>query len=77
MAENTQSGGLSLVDYARRERIKDCLVCTLPDNIRAEVKAASSKKIKRGVVVAWLRDVHKIDMPIDAMMAHSNGHHDE
>ena len=66
----------SLVDYARRLRRADCSVCQLPEDIRVEIRGASSKKIPRQTVQAWLQAVHNITLSSEQMTTHYSGHHD-
>lgn len=68
--------GLSLLDYAKKQRRKDCPVCALPVEIRQQMAGASEKKIKRIVVLSWLADAHGITVSPSDMMTHVNGHHD-
>lgn len=72
----TEDKGLSLVDYARKQRRADCAVCQLPDELRAQIKQASDKKINRDTVIAWLEEVNKIRLTRDQMTTHYSGHHD-
>lgn len=74
MAEDTK--GLSLVDYVRKQRRKDCAVCALPTEIREQIASASDKKIKRPIVLAWLEHAHGIKLDLAAVSAHAAGHHD-
>lgn len=68
--------GRSLLEYARDRRRDGCAVCSLPDEIRVQMARASEKKIRRPVVLAWLRDEHNIEIGDGDMTAHVNGHHD-
>ena len=68
--------GRSLMEYARDRRRDGCEVCSLPDEIRTQMMGASDKKIRRPIVLAWLRDEHNIEIGDAAMTAHVNGHHD-
>lgn len=68
--------GRSLMEYARDRRRDGCEVCALPDVIRVQMAQASDKKIRRPIVLAWLRDEHGIEVADSAMTTHVNGHHD-
>ena len=68
--------GRSLVEYARDRRRDGCSVCALPEEIRNQMSRASEKKIRRPVVLAWLRDEHNISIQDTDMTVHVNGHHD-
>ena len=68
--------GLSLLDYARKQRRRDCAVCNLPADIREQMAGASEKKIRRAVVLSWLADAHGISISTTDMTTHSSGHHD-
>lgn len=68
--------GRSLMEYARDRRRDGCKVCALPDEVRAQILRASDKKIRRPVVLAWLRDEHQAEIGDSDMTVHVNGHHD-
>lgn len=69
--------GLSLVEYVRERRRAECPVCRLPDAIRQQMAGASDKKIKRTVVLSWLKDEHKIDVTDSDLTTHYSAKHDE
>lgn len=68
--------GISLVDYARKQRRKDCAVCALPADIREQMSNASDKKIKRATVIEWLKVAHDITVTPADMTTHTSGHHE-
>lgn len=68
--------GRSLAEYARDRRRDGCPVCALPPDIREQMARASEKKIRRPVVLAWLRDEHGTEIKDTDMTVHVNGHHD-
>lgn len=76
MVAEDAKGGLSLVEYVRKQRRAECAVCSLPEPIRAEIRGATSKKIPRTTVLDWLHEVHKIELTSEAMTSHYSGHHD-
>lgn len=76
MAAEDAKGELSLVEFARKQRRADCAVCNLPDDIRHQLRSASSKKISRATVLEWLEEVHGILLHGDQMTTHTSGHHD-
>lgn len=76
MPTEAGKGGLSLVDYAREKRREGCPVCALPDAIRGQMANASDKKIKRSVVLDWLREEHAVDMADQDVSTHINARHD-
>lgn len=67
---------MTLVDFARKERRRDCAVCQLPAEIRTQMLAASDRKIKRAVVMDWLKQVHGVAITDEALTVHYSGHHD-
>ena len=69
--------GLSLMEYVREKRKESCPVCALPDAVREQMASASDRKIKRSVVVAWLRDEHKAEVSEDDINSHVNARHDK
>lgn len=68
--------GRSLAEYARDRRREGCPVCALPTEIREQMARASEKKIRRPVVLAWLRDEYGTEIKDTDMTVHVNGHHD-
>lgn len=69
--------GLSLVDYARKQRQADCPVCRLPDAIKQQMLVASDKKIKRTVVMSWLKEVHSLEITDAMLTTHYSGKHEQ
>lgn len=77
MAAEDAKGGLSLVAYVQQKRRESCPVCALPDGLRQQMATASDRKIKRAVVVAWLRDEHGASVSEDDINTHVNARHDK
>ena len=75
-AEDATKGGLSLVEYARKQRQADCPVCRLPQEAREQMLTASDKKIRRSVVLMWLKEVHGVDLTDAELTSHYSGKHD-
>lgn len=73
----TEGAGRSLTDYIRAKRREACAVCSLPDELREQVRIASTKKITRDVVLAWLREEHGVSLSRDDFQAHQAAHHDQ
>lgn len=66
----------TLVDFARQERQKNCVVCQLSQDVRAQLRGAGDKGIKRPVQLAWLDSIgHKITDT--ELTAHYSGRHDD
>lgn len=76
MAAEDAKGVLSLVDYARKQRQADCPVCHLPADVREQMMGAGDRKIRRSVVLAWLREVHGAAITDTELTAHYSGKHD-
>lgn len=58
MTNNTGHGDVGLKDFAEaRRKPTRCLVCNLPDPLRAEVEAAKGVVSYR-LMVEWLQQVH-------------------
>ena len=69
--------GRSLIQYERAKRRAACAVCSLPEELRAQVRAASDKKIKQGVVLEWLREEHHVTLARQDFVSHGAAHHDQ
>ena len=67
----------SLTEYVRDQRIAECPICGLPDEIRTQMQVASEKKIKRRIVLEWLREEQGTAFTTDQLNRHYNGHHEE
>lgn len=57
---------VSLAEFAHDAKVAEwrrtCVVCKLPDGVRAQVKQARDRKIKTQVITDWLRTQgYKID----------------
>lgn len=67
----------SLVEFVRDMKRSNCAICAIPDpDIKAQLKAATEKKIKRGWVLQWLRDECGIEVTDADMNRHYSGRHD-
>lgn len=73
----SKPGGLSLAEFVRAKRREGCAVCRLPDELREQLRGASRRKIDKTTQREWLKNEHRIDVPIDAFNTHASGHHDE
>lgn len=69
--------GLSLMEFVKKQRRADCAVCQLPEPLRRQMLSASEKKIKRAVVLSWLKEEHGIEISNEALTSHHSAHHDE
>jgi len=67
----------SLAEFVRDKRRADCPVCALPLEVRAEVKSASEKKIKRTTVLEWLKLEYDIDVSAVALDKHHSQRHEQ
>jgi hypothetical protein len=72
-----EKAGRSLVDFNRAKRRSTCVVCQLPDEIRAQMRQAREKHIHRDVVVEWLEKEHRKKIAKTDLDAHTNGRHDD
>lgn len=71
----------SLLEYAsekrKAQRRAACAVCRLPEEVRAQIRAARDRKIERTVIREWLRVEHKSEVSDLDFTSHYAGHHDE
>ena len=70
----SESKGLSLLDYANKQ--KSCVVCDIPEELRAQIRDASAKRIRRSTVLAWLKEEHGVEITAAELTSHTNGRHD-
>lgn len=75
-AEDASKGVLSLVEYARKQRQADCSICRLPADVRQQMLGAGDRKIRRAVVIAWLKEVHGVTVTDGELTQHYSGKHD-
>lgn len=68
----------SLVDFAlarrREERRRACAVCRLPDEVRAQLRAARDRKIDTRTRLEWLREVGHPVTEVELKAHGSSGH---
>lgn len=76
MGATKAGAGRSLTDYVQAKRRAACAVCSLPEDIREQIKASRGRKVTRDTVLEWLRDEHGIDLTHEALTAHDSAHHD-
>lgn len=76
MVATKAGAGRSLTDYVQAKRRAACAVCSLPDAIREQVKAARGKKVTNDTVIEWLLSEHDITLTHEAFAAHNSAHHD-
>jgi FKBP-type peptidyl-prolyl cis-trans isomerase (trigger factor) len=50
--------GRSLADFVKHKRCEGCKVCALPKELLDQIRTASERKIKRTVVLEWLKSEH-------------------
>ena len=66
---------LSLVDYLKKRRRADCVVCQLPEDVQGQLQDAKRKKITRLEQLAWLNDELGHEVTHDDMEKHYKGQH--
>lgn len=65
----------SLVDFVKAKKRADCPVCALPEEIRAQLHAASEKKIYRADQLAWLKEECGHPISGEDLNRHYSGRH--
>ena len=66
---------LSLVDYLKKKRRADCVVCQLPEEVLEQLQDAKKKKITRLEQLAWLNEELGYEVTYDHMETHYKGQH--
>lgn len=66
----------SLVDFVKAKKRAACPVCQLPEEVRAQLKEARSKKITRSVQLEWLRDEVGVEIDDLDLNSHIAGRHE-
>ena len=66
----------TLTAFVQSQKRAACAVCSLPEEIRAQLRAAS-KDITRRTIRAWLIAEYGKAPAESEMTRHSNGHHEE
>jgi hypothetical protein len=81
MTKPTEETLMSLVDFAREERMKQkralCPVCQLSAAVRAQLANAGELGFTRKEQARWLEDVVKVRITSPQLNAHFAGRHDE
>jgi hypothetical protein len=74
----TAKAAKSLLDFAREKRLNDlrasCSVCQLPENVRAQMRAA--KNVSRVTTVDWLATEYGVTIRDSDLQSHVAAHHD-
>jgi len=68
---------LALVDFMKQKKREACRVCHLPDEVRAQLRSASDKKIRRKDQLEWLREEIHAEITSGELDQHYSGRHDE
>ncbi len=76
MAEDTSKKGRSLLDFERAKRRAACPVCSLPDAMLNELRAARAKKIPQNTVLEWLKTERGITLSRQEFLVHGAAHHE-
>ncbi len=74
MTEKKQSK-LSLTEYTKEQKRKDCPVCKLPDEVLEQLREASSRKIHRRLQLLWLNEELGISISNSQLDTHYSGRH--
>lgn len=67
---------LTLVDFLKKKRRADCVVCQLPQEVLDQLQVAKKKKITRVEQLAWLNEELGYEVEYDHMEVHYKGQHD-
>ena len=67
--------GLSLTEFMKREKRKDCPICKLPEAVQTQLQEAPDKSIKVDLRVKWLREAHGLDIKASDITRHMCGRH--
>lgn len=67
----------TLTDFVKGKVRAACAVCSLPDAVLAQLRAARDKGIPRRTIRAWLLEEYG-KSPIESeFTTHANGHHED
>lgn len=58
-----------------QKKAPDCPVCKLPEDVLQQMAAASAKRVRRPVVLAWLNDEHQAGITDADLNRHYSGRH--
>ena len=67
--------GLSLAEFMKCEKRKDCPICKLPEAIQTQLQEAPDKSIKVDLRVKWLREQHGLNIEAADLTRHMGGRH--
>lgn len=67
--------GLSLAEFMKREKRKDCPVCKLPEAVQKQLQEAPDRSIKVDLRVKWLREAHSLSIEASDITRHMGGRH--
>lgn len=66
----------SLADFMQAKRREGCAVCELPPDIRAQLKGASKRHIRRTDIIDWLASEFGLTLSRSSFDSHQSGRHE-
>lgn len=66
----------SLTDFMQAKRREGCAVCELPPEIRAQLRGASKRHIRRTDIIEWLASEYGMKITRAAFDSHQSGRHE-
>jgi hypothetical protein len=74
--KKVKKAGRSLIDYTMEKKRKACAVCSLPTDIRDQLREARTRKIRLPEQIEWLAEEHGIKLTRAHFDAHYSGRHE-
>lgn len=66
----------SLTAFMQDKRREGCAICDLPPDIRAQMRGASKRHIRRSDIIEWLASEYGIKLTRSAFDSHQSGRHE-
>lgn len=76
-AKKPRPAARSLADFLLEKRREGCPICALPDDVKAQLRLASKRSIKRAEQIEWLESEVGVTLTVDQFNAHHSGRHEQ
>lgn len=66
----------SLAEFLAEKRREGCPICALSDDVKAQLKLASKRSVKRADQIEWLEAELGVTLTTEQITAHYSGQHE-
>lgn len=76
MTKRAKKAGRSLIDYTMAKKRAACVICSLPNEIKSQLREARNRKIRLPEQIEWLAEEQGIKLTRAQFDAHYSGRHE-